>query len=142
MQGAYGTPEGSWAAGVLIETPTRVVLVSEDLGVSPILMKLPGGRRRPADQSVEDTAVREAFEETGIRIPKDELDKPAGFDRKNHTYYLFHVRVSEDRLQDCYTVAKNGEQVHVLTHEELKAKESGVLGHHRAMLRTRHLWPQ
>ncbi len=139
--GAFGTPEGQWAAGVFIETPTRVVVVSEDVGIVPVLMKIAGGRRRQTDETVEDTAVREAFEETGIKITKEELGKPAAFDRKGHTYFLFHVKVDEARLEGRYTVAKNGEQVHVLTHAELRAKEADVLGHHRAMLRTRCLWP-
>ena len=36
-------------------------------------MALPGGRRDPADADALDTAVREAFEETGVRLAKDRL---------------------------------------------------------------------
>lgn len=36
-------------------------------------MGLPGGRRDPEDLDLFDTAVREAFEETGIRLSSTEL---------------------------------------------------------------------
>lgn len=126
-----------WASGVFIKTPTQVVLVSEDLGKVPIYKKIPGGRRRPADKTKEDTALREALEETGIRLEPGDLRHVMSQPRGNHVYHLFTAVVAEERLAECYTVAKNGEYVHVIPCGELKFDE--ILPPHLTMLRSHNL---
>lgn len=135
---------GQWTCGVDIETLEEKdkVCVSEDLGKEPIYLKVTGGRRRPIDQTPEDTAVREVFEETGIRISKSELQYVASYNRKNHMYHLFSVKIDKKRLEGRYTVGKNGEKVHVLTREELRQKRDEFLPHHLVMLEKHGLWPK
>ena len=130
---------GQWTCGVLLQTPTQVVMVKEDLGREPIYFKIPGGRRRPQDDTPEDTAVREVFEETGIRISPDELDYVLQQNRRNHLYHFYTVNLGEDRIKERYTVAKNCEQVHVLARDDLKNKKPEILPHHFELLESRRL---
>lgn len=122
--------EEMWASGVFLQTKKRTVLVSEDLGKTPIFMKIPGGRRRPQDRDPVDTAVREIFEETGIRVERDELQFVVSKSRHGHTYWLYSAEIAEERFEERFTVAKNGEQVHVLTLLEFTQRQREILPPH------------
>ena len=131
--------EGQWTCGVLLQTPTKVVMVSEDLGKELIYKKIPGGRKRPVDKTPEDTAIREVFEETGVHITFEELNYVLGQDRRNHLYHLYTVQISDGRLEERYHIAKNGEEVHVVSINELVKMKAEILPHHFELLESDEL---
>ena len=125
--------EDNWAAGVSIKTPTRVVFVSEQDRL-PVFMKIPGGRRRAGDATKLATALREGFEETGIKLKPHELRHLKSYDRHNHTYELFVAEIADERLAEAYDIAKNGEKVHILTYAEARAARGKILPVHLRMI--------
>jgi hypothetical protein len=49
------------------------------------------------------------------------------------------VRLSEERLEERYRIAKNGEEVHVLDLNDIKNREREILPYHIWMLKSNKL---
>ncbi len=135
-------PGRDWACGIWVESPERAVCVSEDLGRKPIYLKIPGGRGRPVDKDTRDTAVRELFEETGLRVSPDRVELVDQQERHSHTYYLYKVKLDDNEIVGCYDIAKNGEKVHVLGRAELAQRQEEFMQSHRLLLEHNNLWPK
>ena len=60
------------AAGIILHTDSRVIVLERRIDPGKGLWGLPGGFL-DAGESAEEGAVRECFEETGIRVRQDDL---------------------------------------------------------------------
>lgn len=142
MRQQYTFTDGEdWTCGVCLRTPTNIVFVSEDLGMPPIYKKIPGGRRKPADKDILDTAVRELYEETGIRVCREQLVLKGSQPRHGHTYHLFSVEVPEDHIEGHFLRGKNSEEVHIIPRDRIPHMGGQFMPSHETMLRKHGLWP-
>ncbi len=91
--GAPADP-GNFAVAVIVETPGGIPLVCDRTKPLPHYWKFPGGRSMPGEKPVQ-TAVRELFEETGIRVRQEQLALVREENRGKHSFFLFQVSVSE-----------------------------------------------
>ncbi len=97
--------------------------------------KCPGGKRKPQDATPYDTAIRELWEETGLR-PKDgkltQVHVETHSSGHKHYYFIGFV----DSFDDILEVGDEGEDVSVLPVSILKSRD--FLHDQQEVFR--HLW--
>lgn len=78
------------AVAVLIITPEGTPLIRDPKKPVPRYWKLPGGRSE-GEETPEECAVREIWQETGLKIKQDDLQVLDQQDRHSHTLTLFRI---------------------------------------------------
>ena len=78
------------AVAVLIISPEGTPLVRDPKKPVPRYWKLPGGRSE-GEETPEECAVREIWQETGLKIKQDDLQVLDQQDRGSHTLTLFRI---------------------------------------------------
>lgn len=78
------------AVAVLIITPEGTPLIRDPKKPVPRYWKLPGGRSE-GEETPEECAVREIWQETGLKIKQDDLQVLDQQDRGSHTLTLFRI---------------------------------------------------
>ena len=78
------------AVAVLIITPEGTPLIRDPKKPMPRYWKLPGGRSE-GEETPEECAVREIWQETGLKIKQDDLQVLDQQDRHSHTLTLFRI---------------------------------------------------
>lgn len=78
------------AVAVLINTPEGIPLIRDPKKPVPRYWKLPGGRSE-GNESPEETAVREIFQEVGLKIDIDDLILLEQEERSSHLLSIFRV---------------------------------------------------
>ena len=81
------------AASVVAVTPSCDIPLVKDSRLTPAYWKFPGGKGE-ASETAEECAVRELYQETGIRVDYFDLEKIHEEDRGDHKFVLFLVRLS------------------------------------------------
>ena len=93
------TNRGSVLLAMVCKEESSIILVCEPEKPTPVFWKLPGGKIEEGE-TPEEAAVREAFEELGIRIRPQEFGMPVGFEQHGpsgpYMQYLFVVEVSSN----------------------------------------------
>ena len=82
-----------YAVAVLILSPEGIPLVRDPKKPIPRYWKLPGGRSE-GKETAEECAVREIFEELGLKIEQDDLRVIEQQDRGSHTVTFFETELS------------------------------------------------
>lgn len=101
------------AAGILIEDAGQVILVRRGVAPSQGAWALPSGFAE-YEETIEETAVREAYEETGLRVEVDDLLGIYSYDNEvigRGVLALFRGHVIDGQLQagdDALEVARFG----------------------------------
>ncbi|NND85632.1 MAG: NUDIX domain-containing protein [Acidimicrobiia bacterium] len=80
--------------GAVIVEDGRILLVRRGKAPAEGLWAVPGGRVEP-EETIRDAVVREAAEETGLRVEVDDLAWTGRISASGHDYLLFdfHARV-------------------------------------------------
>lgn len=117
-----------FAAAVLIYARREgvVVVVVDPSMHDPLYIKLPGGRPKAVEggncaETPEQCAIREAWEETGIKIPPEELRFVAQTDRGTHDFYVFAAEV-----QDLYDLKAYGDEGEIVLYRTPRQLLDGV----------------
>lgn len=94
--------------------------------------KYPCGHKE-AGESVEETACRELYEETGI-IVRPEVLEPAVFEnRGSHLFYLFTARTYDARGYKIF--GNDGEKNSIFSPSEILKKKNINFSHRRLTIR-------
>jgi 8-oxo-dGTP pyrophosphatase MutT (NUDIX family) len=94
-------------ASVFIKGPDeQTVLITDTRRPPPQLWKFPGGKMEPGEDPFE-TALREAKEETGLSLQRENLTLIETTNLSNHTKYFF-VAVT-DSFEGFQNRSKDGE---------------------------------
>ncbi|MEK7150236.1 MAG: NUDIX hydrolase [Patescibacteria group bacterium] len=92
-----------WAVVIIpLEPNGKTILVSDPFKPDPVYWKFAGGKKK-GEETVLQTAIRELWEETGIKVVETDLKLIAEVDKswhkKPHTVFAFKVGVGNyDRL--------------------------------------------
>jgi 8-oxo-dGTP diphosphatase len=81
------------AVAVLITSPEGVPMVRDPKKPAPQYWKLPGGRSE-SSESPEECAVREVFDEVGVRLASEQLRIIGRQNRETHTLTFFRADLS------------------------------------------------
>lgn len=96
-------------AVVYIKTPRGIIFIQDPKKPEPLFWKLPGGGQE-ARETPEETAVREIFEELGLRIdPQRLVLVRKQLRRDDHFYYVFRI-VHKD-LRELRAKGDEGERI-------------------------------
>jgi ADP-ribose pyrophosphatase YjhB (NUDIX family) len=98
------------AVAVLIASPEGTPLVRDPKKPIPHYWKLPGGRSE-GKETPEECAVREIYQELGLKIDIDALEVIEQQDRRSHTLTFF--RIDLPSLKDLKKVGDEQEEIHV-----------------------------
>ncbi len=98
------------AVAILIIAPEGTPLVRDPKKPAPQYWKLPGGNSTETE-TPEACAVREVWEETGLRIDEDDLEVLEQQERATHTMTFFKVHVPS--LHDLRTEGDEREEIKV-----------------------------
>ena len=117
------------AAALIIGPGDKVPLVKDPKKPLPHYWKLPGGKGE-LGETPEETALREAFGEVGLRVQN--LKPLLMENRTNHKFYLFAGNV--ESFDDLLKVGDEGEDVKLFDLAELESMPD-FFPPHLAMLR-------
>ena len=78
------------AVAVALITPSGVPMIRDPKKPAPVFWKFPGGRGS-SEETAAGTAVREYWEETGIKLEESDLSVIFQEDRGNHILTIFAV---------------------------------------------------
>lgn len=113
------------AVAVVVSTPNGIPLV-KDVRLAPAYWKFPGGKGE-ASETAEECAIRELFQETGIRVDFFDLEKVHQEDRTDHQFTLFVACLSETPKINFF--GDEGEWVEYFKLEDILTMKEFFPGH-------------
>jgi|CXWL01.1.fsa_nt_gi 8-oxo-dGTP diphosphatase len=119
------------AVAVLILSPEGTPLVKDPKKPIPRYWKLPGGRSE-GSETPEECAIREIYEELGLRINLDDLYVIEQQDRENHTATFFRIELPS--LTELKDVGNEQEEIQVFPSVAGILKLQDLFPNHRTIL--------
>lgn len=117
------------AVAVLIITPEGIPLVRDPKKPPPVFWKAPGGRSR-AEETAEETAMREIKEEIGISISPDDLRPVHKEDKGSHIVTLFVSKLMV--MPRIKSRGDEGEEIKIFPPREIAAMPDFFPNHRKA----------
>lgn len=119
------------AVAVLIVAPEGIPLILDPKKPIPRYWKLPGGRSEGAE-TPEACAVREIFEETGLKIDADSLAVIEQQDRGSHTLTIFRIDLLS--LKGIKAIGDEQEEIRIFPKNDLAAMPD-LFPNHKTVLK-------
>lgn len=135
-----------WTGILLQEGPSGVVCIRKPgRKDEPRYWQFPGGKRHSNDRSSKVTAVREAHEETGIRLNVGDITLLGSTVEHNHHTHkpfeldFYQATITATQLKSRFTKSREGEEVRVFTWVELNSM-SDFSPFHRMLAEKYGVW--